>query len=227
MAEMTEPNDFFSIVVLGAMNPAIHHPAWYRLTNILTEGESERAEAGGTVVVTQQISQFSGDSFTIVCEPARWQVQTREETQLERLKEITERTFEKLDQTPLSAFGFNFTYHRATSLPHVNTTLANLIEELPLGLTPNRAERRAAKISYSTASDGRVLTTAIEPSSKGEGLVYVAINAEHRIPLPQKPGEFQHFDLTPLLREDFPRDYEDAKRNLASVLDALEALKAE
>jgi hypothetical protein len=224
LSEITQPNDFFSIVVLGAMNPSIHHPAWYRLMRILTEEESERAERSGTILATPQISQFSGDSITVVCEPGRWQVQTRDEAQLQRLREIAEETFKILYHTPVSAFGFNFAHHRKTSLSRVNTTLANLVEALPLGLKPNGAERRAAKFNYSTAVDERVLTIAIEPSSKGEELVYVAINAEHRIPIPP-PGELRQFDLTPLLKENFPRDYEDAKRNLASVLDSLNALK--
>jgi hypothetical protein len=223
---MTESNDFFSIVVVGAMNPSIHHPAWYQLMHILSEEEGKRAlESGKILAATQQISQFSIDAFTIVCEPARWQVQTRDETQLERLREIAEKTFEILYHTQITAFGLNFTYHRKTPLPEVNTSLATLIEALPVGLKPERAERRAAKINYQTTSDGRVLTIAIEPSSKGADLVYVAINAEHRIkPLP--PGEeYRQFELTPLLRKAFMRDYVDAKQNLARVLDALNALK--
>jgi hypothetical protein len=222
---MTESNDFFSIVVVGAMNPSIHHPAWYQLMHILSEDESKRTLESGTILaVTQQISQFSSDAFTVVCEPGRWQVQTRDEAQLHRLREIAEKTFEILYHTQVSAFGFNFTYHRKTSLSEVNTTLANLIEALPLGLTLNRAERRAAKINYQTTSNGRVLTIAIEPSSKGAELVYIAINAEHRI-IPPPPGEYRQFDLTPLLRETFARDYEDAKQNLTGVLDAMNALK--
>jgi len=193
--------------------------------HIFSEDEGKRSlESGKLLAVTQQISQFSVDDFTIVCEPGRWQVQTRDEAQLERLREITEKTFELLYHTQIAAFGFNFTYHRKTSLPEVNTVLATLMEAVPLGLKPDRAERRAAKINYQTTSGGRVLTVAIEPSSKGADLVYVAINAEHRIkPLP--PGEYRQFDLTPLLRESFARDYEDAKQTLASVLDALNALK--
>jgi hypothetical protein len=93
-----------------------------------------------------------------------------------------------------------------------------------LGLNAGRTGHRAAKISYQTASNGRVLTTAVEPSSKGGELVYLAINAEHRITDPP-PGEFRQFDLTPLLNESFPVDYQDARQQVASVLDALNALK--
>jgi hypothetical protein len=161
-----------------------------------------------------------------VCEPGRWQVQTREEAGLQRLREIAEKTFEILYHTPVLAFGFNFTHHRKTALSQVNMALAKLVEALPLGLSPNRAARRGAKINYQTASDGRVFSIGIEPSAKGDGLIYIAINAEHRLATPP-PGEFRQFDLTPLLKESLPRDCEDAKRALVGVLDALNVLKEE
>ena len=165
---MTESNDLFSIVVVGAMNPSIHHPAWYRPMDILTEEESKRSEESGMILaVTQQISQFSSGAFTVVCEPHRWQVQTRHETQLQRLREIADKTFEILYHTQVSAFGFNFTYHRKTSLSEVNTTLAMLIESLPIGLKPTG--RRAAKINIRLHQMDECLRSWLNPPLKAQG----------------------------------------------------------
>jgi hypothetical protein len=216
-------NDLFSLVVVGAMNPSIHHPAWYRLNGIFTEEEYTAADKSSTLV-TSQISQFSVGSVTILCDPVRWQAQTKDEAKLERLKEIAAKTFEVLFHTPVSLYGLNFAYHRVTTLSEVNSVLATLIRGLPLGLGSEPAEKSAAKINYQTTSTGRVLTTLVEPSVKGGEQVFVAINAEYRTPTPA-PGEYKPFDLTPLLNEAFHRDYPDAKRIVANVVNALNALK--
>jgi hypothetical protein len=222
-AKMPDSNDLFSFVVVGAMNPSIHHPAWYRLNGIFTEEEAGATDSSG-MLVTSQISQFSVGSVTIVCDQARWQVQTRDETKLDRLREIAAKTFEVLFHTPVSLYGLNFAYHRVTTSPDVKSVLATLIRALPLGLGSEPAEKSSAKINYQSTSMGRVLTTLVEPSVKGEEQLFVAINAEYRTPTPA-PGEYKPFDLTPLLNEAFHRDYPEAKRIVAKVVDALNALK--
>jgi hypothetical protein len=221
---MAEENYWFSVAVVGAMNPSIHHPAWYRLTEILTPEETQSAETSGTTLVTPQISQFSTQSITIVCEAARWQVHTTERSKMERVREIASKTFTVLDHTPVSAYGFNFNCHQATDLKDVKAVLARFIESLPLGLEAEPADRRSGKINYQVARSGRVLTTNVEPSIKGDNMVYVAVNADHRIPTPP-PSDFKQFDLAALLNENFPIDHKDAEHQLASILAALNSSK--
>ena len=50
-------NDAYSIVVAGNMNPAIHHPAWYKLIKALSE--EELASSGGLGARRQDTAETS------------------------------------------------------------------------------------------------------------------------------------------------------------------------
>jgi hypothetical protein len=40
---MLKDSDMYSVVILGSMNPRIHHPKWYQLAGIFTEADVESA----------------------------------------------------------------------------------------------------------------------------------------------------------------------------------------
>jgi len=218
---MTPAENLYLIVVVGAMNPAIHHPAWYAATEILSKEESEKAIQSGVTVISPQIARFNVGSISIICEPLRWQIQTEQERDLSRAVELAEKTFQKLFHTPVSAFGFNFLHHRVVSIPNVAAELGCLVRGLPLGFLGNAEGLEAGKMTHERAADGRVIRTSLEPSVRGTNQIYVSINVEHRMQPPPK-GEFEFVELK--MTEHFPRAHHDAKEQLASVLLALEAL---
>src|ERR1700730_15435321 len=89
----------YAIVVAGSMNPAIHHPAWYKLIGALsdeelidsgvTKGGAQaapetptermvvfRAIARTTPVSTAQFAQFTAGKLRIICLPQSWTIAT-------------------------------------------------------------------------------------------------------------------------------------------------------
>ncbi len=218
---VTRPEDSYSIVVVGAMNPAIHHHSWYLLTEILTPEEAETASKGGALLCTAQVAQFAFGPLTITCEPNRWQIITEDQGALSRAVEIAEKTFRVLNHTPVSAFGFNFMHHRQTRLPKVSKTLGRLIRDLPIGLMSDPSEIDAAKLNYQHATGGgRVVAVKIEPSVLGDDWLFVAINVEYPTAAPD--GKLGFFDLN--LNERFPRDHEHAQQQLRGIVDAVNRL---
>lgn len=218
---MTPAENVYLIIVVGAMNPAIHHPAWYAATEILSKEESEKAIQSGIIIASPQVAQFKVGSMSITCDPVRWQIQTEQESDVSRAVELAEQTFNKLFHTPVSAFGFNFLHHRVVGVPNVAAELGGLVRGLPLGFLGNAKELEAGKMTHERAADGRVIRTSLEPSVRGSNQVYISINVEHRTPPPPK-GEFQFIELK--MTEHFPRAQRDAKEQLESALIALEAL---
>ena len=101
---------------------------------------------------------------------------------MERVREIASKTFTVLEHTPVSAYGFNFNCHQATELKDVRAVLARFIESLPLGLVAEPVDRRSGKINYQVARAGACSQRMSSPPMKGENMVYVAVNADYRIP---------------------------------------------
>ncbi|MDO8434941.1 MAG: hypothetical protein Q7S58_21285 [Candidatus Binatus sp.] len=223
MSDPNRPDYFFSVALVGAMNPAIHHYAWYLHENILKKEEADIAAQSGAGVCTAQLSQLQFGAILIFCDPIRWQISTSEIQAVGRIVKIADDTFSVLRHTPVSAFGFNFNHHRSTRLPKVNNTLARMVRSLPLGLISEDREESAGKLNYQhSVGGGRVITVQIEPSVRGPDQVYVAVNVEYR--MTAAAGEFKAFELK--LEERFPGDRKFAEQQLEFIVKALNSLEA-
>jgi hypothetical protein len=101
------PNSEFSIVVVGRMNPAIHHPVWYHATNkLVDETEFAAAMDGGVVICTPEVSRFSFNEVAVLCVSNSWRVTTLGDP--ERAVILASRLFEALQHAPISRYGVNF-----------------------------------------------------------------------------------------------------------------------
>src|SRR4029077_17732685 len=127
------PN-FYSIVVVGRMNPAIHHPTWYHYLKLLDENERDFALAAPSMVSTPQINQFVAPAFTIICLPERWEIQTVKHEFVDRILLVASKVFQTLDHTPINAYGFNFHAHRNTSVSNTGEVLSEALIGVNLGL---------------------------------------------------------------------------------------------
>lgn len=222
---MVKPEDSYLIVVVGAMNAAIHHPSWYSHpeVGILRPDEAEIAVKGSAILCTAQLAQFEFGSLKITCDPIRWQIYTESGEAVARAIEVAEKTFRILQHTPVTAFGFNFLHHRQTRLPKVNKTLSRLVRGLPIGIVSDPNESAAAKLNYQHApGGGKVITVQIEPSVNGDEWIYVAINIEYK-PFPPGDGSFRFFNLD--LNDLFAPDREHADRQLQGIVDAVNHLE--
>jgi hypothetical protein len=197
---MAKDTDAFSIVVVGAMNPMIHHPAWYRSVGILEEDTARAVAPGGRTIVTAEVAQFELPGITINCLPNRWQASTEEAAEKgDAVLELACKTFERLQDTPVRAFGFNFSVHRATPHESVKARLASLVRGIGLGV--DDTTEATASLSYRSFAGSVTTGLEIQPSTRGDEFVYVAVNRHHDI---QAAGT--HFDLTLLVRDAIDAD---------------------
>lgn len=212
---MPAPSELFSIVVVGGMNPRIHHPAWYETAEVLS-AEEARSALGRPVVCLPMLSQFEGERFSITCIEDRWEIVTPDPQRSERILEIAGKTFDTLMHTPVSAFGLNFQFVRHTGSEAVGRRLADLVNSLPLGRKGSATD--SATIVTTTTLADRTLQETLSEVQDTTGFVRVAYNVHH--PIKGKTGLFA---LTPLLRAAWQEDYSDCLDRADRVAKALTA----
>jgi hypothetical protein len=236
-------NDAYSIVVAGNMNPAIHHPAWYKLIKALSEEELASSgglgarrqdtaetspteqERGVTVTIaavdpndpisTPGFARFTAGKIRIACIEQSWTIATFDQNLLVRIRDVASSVFEALGHTPVSAYGFNFAFHRKTGVADVGALLAQIIDATEFGFPKGVQGSRSARIGYTLSDGGRDLNVSVEKSARGAGMIFVGINTHHRI---VRPGTgFGEFDLTPLLRDGVEKGLQDAQEVLSRL----------
>jgi hypothetical protein len=207
--------EFCSIVVVGMMNPAIHHPSWYHSMKLLNDKERDSAVAG-PLVIMQQVSQFVAPDFGIVCVPNRWEIQTQKVASMDRILDVASRVFEILDHTPVSAFGFNFHFHRETAVERIGDRLAATIKRLPLGFQLFDNAEGQLVITSTRPNQKKVVTVA--QSVLGTNRAFIGFNFHYEIALTNPPS---HFNLTSLFIEYFRPDYDESQRLSKDVTEGL------
>jgi len=232
-------NEAYTIVIAGHMNPAIHHPAWYKLINalsqdelastvaldesrqlteeaFLTKGPGLRPSTGaGVTICTPPFAQFTAGKMRITCIDESWTITTPDQNLFVRIRDIASTVFEALSHTPVSAYGLNFNFHRGTSVGNVGARLAQIIDGTQVGFPKGIQGSRSAKVGYTVSDGARALNVSVEPSVRGNDMIFVGINAHHPIVL--ETGVHQ-FDLTPLLRDSTEKDLLDAQEVLSWVM---------
>jgi hypothetical protein len=204
------------VVILGEMNPAIHHPAWYKLESIIDETEY-RACLSNPVIVNQQIAQFTSHGFSVMCLQDRWQASCNADD-ASRILSLTKETFKKLYHTPVSAYGVNHHFHIEINR-QVGPVLAAIVRKTGMPFPPN--EDADASISYAAKVDGYEFKTIISTSARGPEFLHFHNNAHFTIP--QLKNE--HFDLGPLIDEAFLRNEDRSRMMLSKLVDAIKGFK--
>jgi hypothetical protein len=206
-----------TVVVLGAMNPAIHHPAWYHIMAIITEPEYKKS-LSGQIIANPTAAQFVSEGFSILCLPDRWQVLS-EATDATRIVEIAKVTFKTLDHTPVSAYGINHHFHVETT-KQIPSTLMTIVRQTGLPFPPD--EVGTAAITYIAESKGCTFTTVISASSKGPNFLHVQNNAHFSLPSEET---IKKFDLGPLLEKAFEENEARAQLMLSNLVSVIQGLK--
>ncbi len=97
-----------SIVALGGFNPAILHPVWFSVNNLIPEEEAEKANIE---IVNREIAVFQTDWFGLQVLGDRFVVDTRDLAKHMPLRDLAIGTFQLLEHTPIHSFGLNAQYH--------------------------------------------------------------------------------------------------------------------
>lgn len=197
------------------MNPAIHHPAWHHAVSTITQSEFEES-LSKPVVVLPNLAQFESNSFSVLCLPDRWQVSC-EAVDATRIIEIAKATFDKLEHTPVGAYGVNHDFHVETT-KQIPSALAAIVRKTGLPFPPN--EVGTAAITYTAEVSGCTFKTVMSTSPRGPRFLHIQNNA-HFV----TPQEGKHFDLAPLLDGAFQRNEERSHIMLSSLVNAIEGLE--
>lgn len=209
------PRELYSIVILGRMNPAIHHPTWYQYLQLLDQEECDSALAGPSLISSPPVSQFVAPAFTIVCTLDRWQIQTSRFDFMDRMLATASTVFEVLTHTPIGAFGFNFHAHKDVRVSNAGHILGAALTKLPLGL--ESPEDVVGEISVVATEKGHKTIVSVAPSPLGTNTVWIRFNSHYDI----IAAEGVHFDLKPLLQEHFWVDHARAQQCVQSVVEGL------
>jgi hypothetical protein len=97
-----------TVVVIGSFNPAIFHPLWFSTLGLIRDEEATSAEFG---LLTNDISNFSTDWFTLSVTTDRFSIGTADGTKDLVLRDLLIGTFKVLEHTPIRAMGFNSDSH--------------------------------------------------------------------------------------------------------------------
>ena len=99
------------IQITGAMNAAIHHPAWYRLVGLISEHEYESA-INGRPASGPISSSFLFRAGEIQCQPQAWTVSTAQLEDLSPIVTMAAKLFDNLlPHTPIQAYSIAFFFH--------------------------------------------------------------------------------------------------------------------
>lgn len=198
------------------MNPAIHHPAWYLITSIITQSEFEES-LGKPVIVSPPFAQFGNNGFSVVCTPDRWLVSCDADDG-RRIIALAKATFEKLEHTPVTAYGVNHDFHAETT-KQIPSALAAIVQQtrLPFPLD----EVASAEITYTAEVTGCTFKTVIAPSPRGPHFLQIRNNAHFVVP----QDTVKHFDLGPLLDEAFQKNEDRSQMMMSKLVNAIQGLK--
>jgi hypothetical protein len=229
------PKDMFTISIIGAMNPAIHHPAWYRFVGVLSAEEAATVPAPPPIQVppgsgvqifplevfcSTQFAQFTIRDLRVTCLPSSWTVTTIDPSGLDRIKDVAAAVFDALAQTPVSGYSLGFHHHRETRLSNVGEYMVRTASALPYGLMRVAGAEDSLQLRYIARSTDRDLVVDLQPSAKAKEMIYLAVNITHTV---QPTKELAPFDLRPLLEAAVAEDNVEAQAWLGSVLQRLQS----
>jgi hypothetical protein len=211
------PAATFAITVVGAMNPAIHHPLWYRFHDMISDAERDEALAT-PLISTQSFSAFSFGQFGIECDQQHWSLRTSSPSGRQRVLEIAARAFDQfLNDTPVSLITLNNDLHLQTALQDVRPAIVSLFVHRLSGLQGVEAANLRLLVRGPDGGDVNVL---VEPSVRSMSELFVGVASSH-----STPTEYGHFVLRTLLERFYEPDHQAAVEYGSTILAALSAAR--
>jgi hypothetical protein len=192
--------ELYSIVIVGQMNPPIHHPAWYRLVGLIDDAELKESIPEPTqekpVAPMSIVPSVRLKAFEVTCFQNRWDIKTTSRDNLERIRSITEKLFDViLPHTPVGAFGINFEYGIDTGGRSPGGIIASFLSRPPLDLGLAHPDSGELRITENRPS--HTFNVFVKPSEKNEDLI-IGTNAHYPIPSDTTHSSFsvkEKFDI--------------------------------
>jgi hypothetical protein len=193
----------YAVVVAGNMNPAIHHPSWYRSCALLSESDEDFSVKSRTIVLLPDFAQFTTPSLHINCTLEKWSVTANPLASPKLALEVTRGTFERLSETPITAFGLNVAVVRELPAERADAIarrfrrgpfaqpfcdIEGRFEQLTMTYTMPRLDLADKWLDRTVRAS---VTFLVKPASS----IQVTLNAHHQIGMVRP----ERFDLGPML----------------------------
>lgn len=209
----------FSIVVIGNMNPSIHHPTWYQLTNIISKKEETFAIENKDLVCTPQFSKLITYNYRIHCVTDRWEILTEDEKKSDLILKVAADTFKHLSETPIIAYGFNFNFQRETKCKNIGEIASKLMINLNIGFPDSLG---TSTFSYSWIESQRRTSVTIKPTKNLNNVISVSINMHYDIKDMLSTSQKVRFELDDFLTKYYSDDKNDAYSIVSDIIKKFE-----
>jgi len=97
-----------TVVVIGSFNPAIFHPSWLAMNNLVRKEEADEAKVD---IITRDVSAFTMNWFNVQVIDQRLSLMTTDPAKHSPLRDLAVGIFSILEHTPIQAFGLNRDRH--------------------------------------------------------------------------------------------------------------------
>lgn len=174
-----------SIIIMGNMSPSVHHPQWYGIGGILTDGDVQMARENA--MVTPQAARFSTASLQVQCVPTQWSAHASGEGASAIVLDVAKATFEILRGTPMSAFGLNVSLASKCS-EHLGSRIGESLQkglELPdfdaAQLDQFCLTREMPQLACASMRLDRIFRVYVSVKAEPDPTLRVSINVHHEI----------------------------------------------
>jgi hypothetical protein len=191
--------DVVSVVITGSMRPVVISPAWLRENDLI--GDSELRQANFELLIPNEAAIFQAGWLKVLANPQSLEVQTTQEAEFERLRDVMLGILRARDENPVTMMGINRTVHfklSDLSLWHaVGDRLVN--NELWEGVLHLSGMRAVTYWGMRTDGYGGRIQVQVEPSYQFPPGVFLAYNDHYDLSKVDKIAARRNdesFDLT-------------------------------
>jgi hypothetical protein len=183
MPEQKPEIEGVSVVLVGALNPAIFQPAWFAGEKLIRQEEADKADVK---VISPQVSVFSIGWVNLEVTLDRFNANTTQIQHLDSVRDLIAGTFTLLRHTPIKHVGINPLAHfRSKSVDDWHKIGHRLAPKEPwAGLLEKPGMRRVSMLGQRTDDYKGDITATVEPSlvlsQTGFG-VYFEVNDHYDI----------------------------------------------
>jgi hypothetical protein len=168
-----------SIVVLGTFNPAIFHPLWFKMNNLI---RPEEADSAKLEVTHPQISIFSLEWCRLHVETGRFILNAANKASYGLILDLAVGTFSILEHTPITAVGFNRSMHFKMDSREKWHAFGHMVAPKEVwSQIMTRPGLRSLMMEDPKETPGDFLRVKVEPSTRIDPGVFIEVNSHYNL----------------------------------------------
>ena len=168
-----------SIVVLGTFNPAIFHPLWFKMNELI---RPEEAESAKLEVTHPEMSIFSLEWCRLHVEKGRFVLNGANKASYGLILDLAVGTFSILDYTPISAMGLNRSMHFKIDSREKWHAFGHMVAPKEVwSQIMTRPGLRSLMMEDPGETPGDLLRVKVEPSNRIDPGVFIEVNNHYNL----------------------------------------------